>query len=207
MRRIDADYERLNTKYQGLLSDNQNLKELNSQLKELLATYNNEAKKLREDFERRELDYQTKVAELNKALILQEKKMVDKVIEGIDMKHQSYHNKHVEFDFMAKMDEEYEKLRHKRREINDKLKEQEVIPPVPEPKPQVSRPEIKEIVEVEPYKPSATLPPTSKPTVQPTKVTPAPGSNKFSNAPTPEVKSPKKIVDEIDDFDEDFLDI
>lgn len=124
MKRMDAEFERLNTKYQAAMADTQNLKDLNSQLKDLLATYNNEAKKLREDFERREMDYQNKIAELNKALILQEKKMVDKVIESIDMKHQSYHNKNVEFDYMAKMDEEYDKLRQKERKFpkNSKIK-------------------------------------------------------------------------------------
>lgn len=210
MKRIDADYDRLNTKYQGVLADNQNLKDLNVQLKELLATYNNEAKKLREDFERRELDYQNKVAELNKALILQEKKMVDKVIESIDMKHQSYHQKNVEFDYMAKMDEEYEKLRHKRKEISDKLNQPEGIsyvieekkPPVDVRRPTEPQPK------TEPPKSSGTLPPTTKPVIQTTpKPSTLPAPTKFSNAPTPEAKTPKKLTDEIDDFDDDFLDI
>ena len=96
------------------------MKDLNSQLRDLLSTYNHESKKLREDFERRELEYQNKISELNKALILQEKKMVDKVIESIEMKHQSYNQKNVEFDFMAKMDEEYDKLKSKRKEISEK---------------------------------------------------------------------------------------
>lgn len=216
MRRIDADYERLNTKYQGSLADNQNLKDLNSQLKELLATYNNEAKKLREDFERRELDYQGKIAELNKALILQEKKMVDKVIESIDMKYQTYHNKDAEFDFVAKMDEEYDKLRNKRKEISGKLQdkpsvETSQIPKALEirPKPAEDRP-IKQIETIKPepiIKPAATLPPTTKPVVQPVKPSTLPTQGKFSNAPAPIKDSPKQLAAEIDDFDDDFLDI
>lgn len=204
MKRIDADYDRLNTKYQGTMVDNQNLKDLNTQHKELLATYNNEAKKLRDDFQRREIEYQNKVAELNKALILQEKKMVDKVIESIDMKHQSYHNKHVEFDYMAKMDEEYDKLKQKRKEITEKLKDQDLIVAPAEKKSQID--DLKKLPEPEAYKPITNVPAT-KPTIQPPKASNLPGLNKFSNAPTPEVKSPKKLTDEIDDFDEDFLDI
>lgn len=205
MKRMDAEFERLNTKYQAAMADTQNLKDLNSQLKDLLATYNNEAKKLREDFERREMDYQNKIAELNKALILQEKKMVDKVIESIDMKHQSYHNKNVEFDYMAKMDEEYDKLRQKRKEISEKLKDKDPIQTPPSLQPQ--KPELKQTTEVENIKPGTSLPPTTKPTVQIPKTSTLPTSNKFSNAPTPEVKSPKKLTDEIDDFDDDFLNI
>lgn len=190
---------------------------MNNQLRDLLETYNTESKKLRDNYEKREVEYQTKISELNKLLILQEKKMVDKVIESIEMKHQAYHGKGVEFDYMNKMDEEYEKLRNKRKDIASKLSEKDeygsaLVEPQPisksnEPKKQPTVIEEKPSIKKEDtaVKQGSSLPPPGKVQTFGKQVTESskPMSNKFSNEPSP-AKETKKLTDEIDDFDEDF---
>lgn len=183
------------------------MKDMNNQLRDLLATYNAESKKLRDDYERREIDYQTKIAELNKALILQEKKMVDKVIESIEMKHQSYHGKGAEFDYMNKMDEEYEKLRNKRKDITKTLEDPDILEtPINEstkpalPKKDLATPKVepKQTLPASDPKKDVTFP-------QPGRLIPEkarPPSQKFSNSPTPPENQTKKLSDEIDDFDD-----
>ena len=123
MRRLESDYEKNYAKIQvrsaeqALLGENQSLKDMNEQLKDLLQTYNLETKKLRADFEQRELEMKAKVAELSRALILQEKKLVERVIEGLDSKHQMYNADRFEFDVLGKMDEEFDDLKRKRQQI------------------------------------------------------------------------------------------
>jgi hypothetical protein len=90
-------------------------------LRDLLNTYNNEGKKLRADFDRREEEYEKKIAELNKALLLQEKRMVDKVIESIDFKHNAYLGRAEESEFIGRLDRDFEAMRVKRKEIQEKM--------------------------------------------------------------------------------------
>ncbi len=89
---------------------------MNEQLKDLLKTYNLETKKLREDFELREQEMKAKVGDLSRALILQEKKLIERMIEGLDSKHQMYNADRFEFDVLAKMDDEFEDLKRKRQQ-------------------------------------------------------------------------------------------
>lgn len=187
------------------MAENQNLKDLNNQLRDLLSTYNAESKKLREDFERRELDYQNKVAELNKALILQEKKMVDKVIESIEMKHQSYHGRGTEFEYMNRMDEEFDKLKNKRKEITKNLEEPDELE-VPIYENIAPQPAKKTTERLIPKKTKQDLEMKKDLEIpHPTKLEPGkaqPQSQKFSNSPTPPETQTKKLSDEIDDFDD-----
>lgn len=103
------------------MAENDNMKEINQQLKDLLGTMNSETRKSREEFALREEEYKAKIAELSRALILQEKKMIDKVIEGIDIKHQTFNQRGIDDDVMARIQEESSKMRSKRREIMEQL--------------------------------------------------------------------------------------
>jgi hypothetical protein len=90
---------------------------MNEQLKDLLKTYNLETKKLRDDFEQREQEAKAKVAELSRALILQEKKLIERMIEGLDSKHQMFNADRFEFDVLGKMDEEFDDMKKKRQQL------------------------------------------------------------------------------------------
>jgi|JFJP01.1.fsa_nt_gi hypothetical protein len=90
---------------------------MNDQLKDLLKTYNLETKKLRDDFEHREQEMKAKVAELSRTLILQEKKLIERMIEGLDSKHQMYNADRFEFDVLGKMDQEFDDMKHKRKQL------------------------------------------------------------------------------------------
>lgn len=99
------------------------MREINQQLKDLISTMNSETRKSREEFALREEEHKAKIAELSRALILQEKKMIDKVIEGIDIKHQTFNQRGIEDEMMARIQEESNKMRGKRREILEQLEE------------------------------------------------------------------------------------
>lgn len=122
MRRLESDYERSTSRIQGFQAENQSLKDMNEQLKDLLRTHNEENRKLRADFEERENELKGKIGELSRALILNEKKLVERVIEGIDSKHQVFHGNRFEFDVMGKMDKEYEDLQKNRMKITEEIK-------------------------------------------------------------------------------------
>lgn len=100
--------------------ENQQLRDINEQLKDLLSTYNNETRKMREDYERKDAEFRNREAELKRALVAQEKKMVDKVMESIDYRQQGY-NKASDFDVVGKMSKEFDLLRQKREEIAAQL--------------------------------------------------------------------------------------
>ena len=95
----------------------------------MLNTYNNESKKLRSDYEKKEEDYERKIAELNKALLLQEKRMVDKVIESIDFKHNAYLGRAAESEFIGRLDKDFEAMRQKRKEIHQQMEKEDLRPP------------------------------------------------------------------------------
>lgn len=102
---------------------------MNGQLRDLLNTYNNESKKLRNDYEKKEEDYERKIAELNKALLLQEKRMVDKVIESIDFKHNAYLGRAAESEFIGRLDKDFEAMRQKRKEMHQQMEKEDLRAP------------------------------------------------------------------------------
>jgi hypothetical protein len=112
--------------------DLQNQKELNSQLKDMLNTMNGESRKIREESERRETELRGKINELSKALILQEKKMVDKVIESIDNKHTYAMTGNAAFgdptSLLNQFDQELENMKMKRRELEQVMDTPSIIP-------------------------------------------------------------------------------
>ncbi len=217
--------------------ENDQLRDLNQQLKELLETYNNETKRLRLDFEHREAQFKAREADLKTALVAQEKKMVEKVLEGIEYKQQGYTNPG--FDFVGKMDKDFEELRQKRREIAEQINNPDaekvsdpsinrfqnpVAPPVDQtqnikpatPVAKVSTPQNVEISQsklpsfVQP-KPSSSLPLSTKPESLPpaTNKPQTPVVTKPAQVPTPvPTTKPKTLADEIDnDFLDDFEDL
>lgn len=152
-------------------------------MRDLLNTYNNEGKKLRVDFERREEEYERKIADLNKALLLQEKKMVDKVIESIDFKHNAYLGRAEQSEFLGRLDKDFEAIRNKRREIQEQIDKDE-------PKQQAT--------------PTPTQPSRVVPVPQTEQSAPAhtPAPKEASKPQAPKQPEPKRVShDDFDDFE------
>ena len=103
---------------QSTIQENQQLKDMNQQLRELTDTYNNESRSRRIDFDKREAEFREREAELKKALIAQEKKTVDKVLESIEYRHQGF-TKQAEFDLCGKMSQELDKFQNKKKELEN----------------------------------------------------------------------------------------
>lgn len=108
---------------QSLITENENSKDMNNQLKDLLKTYTDEINRQKSDFNYKEDDLHRQIKDLRMALANQERKMIDNVIEGIDMKHQQFN--HQSDDWMAQMDREVDRMKDNRKKLQQALDQDE----------------------------------------------------------------------------------